>query len=159
MTTGENIKKARKAAGLTQQQLADKLNITQSAVAKFESDKTNVKYTTLEKFAAALNVSVFDLADNAGKLFQNHISEWATLEDTGVEFFRLLLQDESDNIECVRDYDYVGIDYDGEPITGAVLKVYTDNRLRYSIKQKEFDEIMHELLNYFKVSVSKYYED
>ena len=61
MTTGDNIKKTREKAGLTQQQLADKLGITQSAIAKFENDKTNIKHVTLEKIANALNVSLTDL--------------------------------------------------------------------------------------------------
>lgn len=61
MTTGDNIKKTREKAGLTQQQLADKLGITQSAIAKFENDKTNIKPVTLKKIANALNVSLTDL--------------------------------------------------------------------------------------------------
>lgn len=158
MTTGENIKKARKAAGLTQKELGEKLGITQSAIAMFEADKTNVKYSTLEKFAAALGVSVFDLTDNADKLFHNHLSEITTLEDIGTEFFKLLLQNEYNDIECVRDYDYVGVEYDGEPITGAVLKVFADGELHYYMEQKDFNAMMQELLNYFKVSVSKYRE-
>lgn len=159
MTTGDNIKKARKAAGLTQKELGEKLGVTQSAIAMFEADKTNIKYSTLEKFAAALSVSVFDLADNADKLFHNHLSEITTLEDVGTEFFKLLLQNEYDDIECVRDYDYVGVEYDGEPITGEVLKVFADGELYYYMEQKDFDAMMQELLNYFKVSVSKYKEE
>lgn len=124
----------------------------------FEADKTNIKYSTLEKFAAALGVSVFDLSDNADKLFHNHLSEMATLEEVGAEFFKLLLQDEYDDIECVRDYDYIGIRYDGEPITGAVLKVFAGGELRYCMNQQDLNTMMQELLNYFKVSVSKYKE-
>ena len=38
MTLGEKIKEARKQNGLTQEQLAEKMNVSRSAVAKWESD-------------------------------------------------------------------------------------------------------------------------
>ena len=39
MTFGEKLKNARKEAGLSQEQLAEKLSVSRSAVAKWESDK------------------------------------------------------------------------------------------------------------------------
>ena len=45
--------KARTQAGLTQAQLAEKLQTTQSAVARFESGKTNPSTSTLKKIAQA----------------------------------------------------------------------------------------------------------
>ena len=39
MTFGEKLKCARKEAGLSQEQLAEKLSVSRSAVAKWESDK------------------------------------------------------------------------------------------------------------------------
>ena len=39
MTLGEKIKEARKAAGLSQEQFAEKMNVSRSAVAKWETDK------------------------------------------------------------------------------------------------------------------------
>lgn len=63
MTIGENIKKARKKKGITQKELGDKLGITQSSIAMFENDKTNIKFSTLEKIANALDTGVFDLFD------------------------------------------------------------------------------------------------
>ena len=57
MTVGEKIKNARKSKGLTQEDLGRKLGIKQQTVAMFENDKTNIKYSTIEKIAAALNIS------------------------------------------------------------------------------------------------------
>ena len=39
MTLGEKIKEARKNTGLSQEQLAEKLAVSRSAIAKWESDK------------------------------------------------------------------------------------------------------------------------
>lgn len=61
MTVGENIKRIRKERGLTQQDLGDRLGMTQSAIWQFESDKTSPKLETVEKIAVALGVTAFDL--------------------------------------------------------------------------------------------------
>ena len=39
MTFGEKLKEARKEAGLSQEQFAEKMNVSRSAIAKWESDK------------------------------------------------------------------------------------------------------------------------
>ena len=39
MTFGEKLREARKAAGLSQEQFAEKMSVSRSAVAKWESDK------------------------------------------------------------------------------------------------------------------------
>lgn len=69
MTIGENIKKARKKAGLKQSDLADKLGITQSAIAMFENDKTNIKLSTIRKISDALSLSMADLIGNNWGIF------------------------------------------------------------------------------------------
>ena len=58
MNTGERIKEARLAAGLTQTELADKIGVKFSAVHKYESGRVvNLKRETLSAIAHALNVS------------------------------------------------------------------------------------------------------
>lgn len=44
---------ARAAAGLTQQQLAERMQTTQTVIARLESGKVKPSARTLEKFAAA----------------------------------------------------------------------------------------------------------
>ena len=52
MTTGERIRQERRAAGLTQEELATRLGIQGSAVAKYESGRvSNIKRSTLKKMA------------------------------------------------------------------------------------------------------------
>ena len=57
MTTGERIKQARLAAGMTQQELADKIGVKFAAIHKYESGKVvNLKRETIDALAKALNV-------------------------------------------------------------------------------------------------------
>ena len=55
---GEVISKRRKEAGLTQNQLAQSLNVSFQAVSKWENDTTYPDITMLPKLAAALNTTV-----------------------------------------------------------------------------------------------------
>lgn len=57
MTTGQRIKAARKKAGLTQKELGNRLGISYQTLAQWENDLRNPKYETLQRIAAALNIS------------------------------------------------------------------------------------------------------
>lgn len=61
MTVGENIRRIRKEKGLTQKQLGERLNMTQSAIGQFENDKTSPKIETIDKIASALGVSPYEM--------------------------------------------------------------------------------------------------
>ena len=63
MTIGENIKRVRKEKGLTQKELAKKLNVSEPMISQYESKET-LKLETLRKIAMALGVSTFDLLDS-----------------------------------------------------------------------------------------------
>lgn len=63
MTFGEKLKEARKKIGLSQEQLAEKLNISRSAVAKWESDIGIPDVSNLKSIAKLLNVSIDSLLD------------------------------------------------------------------------------------------------
>lgn len=62
MTIGKNIKTARKIAGMTQKELAEKLKTSQQNLAQYENDKRKPKLETLEKIASALGVRTAQLA-------------------------------------------------------------------------------------------------
>ena len=63
MTTGQLIKAARKKAGMTQAELADKLGIPYQSVSQWERDTRNPKHETLQRIARALGVSLLSLID------------------------------------------------------------------------------------------------
>ena len=57
----QSIKEARKALGLTQEQLAKLVGVTQGTVAQWECGLTHPSFENLKRVAAALNVSVDEL--------------------------------------------------------------------------------------------------
>ena len=65
MTLGEKIRVARRKCGLSQEQLADKMSVSRSAIAKWETDKGLPDVGNLKVLARLLNVSVDHLLDEA----------------------------------------------------------------------------------------------
>lgn len=63
MAFGEKLKSARKRAGLTQEQLAEKLYVSRQAVAKWEADRGMPDIENLKRLSQRLNVSVDFLLD------------------------------------------------------------------------------------------------
>ena len=63
MTFGEKLKEARKEAGLSQEQFAEKMSVSRSAIAKWESDKGMPDVNNLKAIAQLLNISLDYLVD------------------------------------------------------------------------------------------------
>ncbi len=68
MNFGEKIKQARIEAGLTQEDLAEILAVSRSAIAKWESNRGLPDVSNLKVISQVLNVSVDYLLDEAGTL-------------------------------------------------------------------------------------------
>lgn len=65
MTLGEKLKEARKQASLSQEQLAEKLGVSRSAVAKWETDNGIPDVGNLKVIARLLHVSINYLLDDS----------------------------------------------------------------------------------------------
>ena len=76
VTLGEKIKEARKQAGLSQEQLSEKLGVSRSAVAKWETNGGIPDRDNLYRLAEVLNVTVNDL---------HHIIEQSKLSQVDLE--------------------------------------------------------------------------
>ena len=61
MTIGQNIKKFRLAKGMTQEQLAEVMDVTHGAVSLWESDDRSMNVKQADKLATALGVTLNDL--------------------------------------------------------------------------------------------------
>ena len=61
LNLGKNIQKARKSNNLSQNELADILNISREHLAKIETAKRCVSLKLLFKIAEALNIQVYKL--------------------------------------------------------------------------------------------------
>lgn len=63
MELANRIKLIRKAANLTQLEMAEKLGVTQPSYSEMETKAGNCAFYTLQKLAEALNVSVHFMVD------------------------------------------------------------------------------------------------
>jgi len=81
MTFGEKLKKARKEAGLTQEQLAEKINVSRSAIAKWETDKGMPDIDNLKLLSQLVDVSIDYLLDEDEGISFNEIKEPINLDD------------------------------------------------------------------------------
>ena len=59
--TGASIKRLRERRGLTQQQLADKMTVSDKTVSKWETGRGYPDISLVEPLAAALGVSIIEL--------------------------------------------------------------------------------------------------
>lgn len=64
MTLGEKLKSARKSAGLTQEQLAERLLVSRQAITKWEADKGMPDIENLKQLSKLLNISIDYLLDS-----------------------------------------------------------------------------------------------
>lgn len=55
---GQQIREARKAKGLTQQEVADRLSVSKSAYSRYESGKQNITIETLQKIGEVLSLKL-----------------------------------------------------------------------------------------------------
>lgn len=83
MTLGEKIREARRKCGLSQEQLAEKLAVSRSAVAKWETDKGLPDVGNLKMLARLLNESVDHLLDDGHSADPSVIRERYDLDAYG----------------------------------------------------------------------------
>ena len=102
MSTADRIKEARKAAGLTQKELASKLGVKHSAVSKYEQGRVvNLKRETIANIAAVLNVkpSWLMCMDDSTKKTTIELSE---KELAIIDMFRAMNEEGQEKV-----YDYI----------------------------------------------------
>lgn len=81
MTLGEKLKSARKSAGLTQEQLAEKLLVSRQAITKWEADKGMPDIENLKQLSKLLNISIDYLLDSGETIDLSVIREEINLDD------------------------------------------------------------------------------
>ena len=83
MTLGEKLKEARRQAGLSQEQLSEKLGVSRSAVAKWETDNGIPDVENLKGISRLLNVSLDYLLDDGETMDELVMREPYNLSDYG----------------------------------------------------------------------------
>lgn len=82
MTLGEKLREARKQAELSQEQLAEKLNISRSAIAKWETDLGIPDIENLRALSRMLSLSIEDLLDDEQSLEEAIQGKAESIPDT-----------------------------------------------------------------------------
>lgn len=81
MTFGERLKSARKGAGMTQEQLAEKLLVSRQAITKWETEKGMPDIENLRQLSMLLNVSIDSLLDSGESIDLSITREQINLND------------------------------------------------------------------------------
>lgn len=85
MTLADKLKEARKNAGLTQAELAERLCVSRQAITKWESGKGIPDVDNLRMISKALDVSIDFLLDDEETLDKSSIREQICLDDYAKE--------------------------------------------------------------------------
>lgn len=99
MSFGNNLKLIRKEKGITQEQLAEMLNVSRQAVSKWESDSGYPETDKLLLLAGKLNVSLDFLMDNKPK-DDNEQEEKAAVSQ-GENTILIATYDKSQTVRCL----------------------------------------------------------
>lgn len=98
MTIGEMLKKARIDAGLTQKQLAEKCEMADSAIRKYESGRIVPKIKTITKIANALGMSTSDfISDDSYSEKSSDERKFYAVQEMGSRIRRCIKQEQYTN--------------------------------------------------------------
>lgn len=101
---GKNIREARKAKGLTQEELGNLIGLTGVAIMRYEKDQREPNMETIEKIANALTIHPTDLLNwkhiSEIKEFENFIEY---IKSIGYSVFIEQISEEDCNIKLQKD--------------------------------------------------------
>ena len=121
MELNERIKKYRKEAGLSQEDLASKIYVSRTLITKYESGSAFPTQENLEKIAIALNVKVEDLLSNkekneiVEKSFKTNQRFWMILSICFTSISVILLLLSIIPFYQYSSYDYSAVSYPDNP--------------------------------------------
>lgn len=81
MDTGKKLLQLRKMAGLTQEQLAEKLNISRQTLSKWETGSSKPDWDSMVCISRLFQISLDELALEEGETFQKENEEGITIAD------------------------------------------------------------------------------
>lgn len=100
MTFGEKLKEARKRSSLSQEQLAEALNISRSAVAKWENNIGIPDVSNLKAISKLLNISIDSLLDENDDMENKDISLDIATDDNQIQGEGILPCPEYEGYNC-----------------------------------------------------------
>lgn len=109
MTVGKRIQMARKACGLSQQELGKLLGVSGSMIGQYENDLRNPKFETLEKIAKALDADVWEFAmgDAVSDTVLESVEKILKRTDINEETLALWLMEEAEQREILQQREKI----------------------------------------------------
>lgn len=132
MSIADNIKKYRKIKRLTQVQLAERINKSESSIRKYEGNTVTPDIPTLEDIAEALECSLFDLTMDVAQL-KNDVKIIESEKD-------IIKLAEKNNIKITEEYDN---DSDGEYLKYVYISF---SNKEFKLSANEFHELSQRVI-------------
>ena len=109
MTFGEKLKAARNISGLSQEQFAEALNISRSAVAKWENNIGIPDVSNLKGISKLLNISIDSLLDENDDIENKDISLGIASDDNKIQASGPITswQIDGETVEMVSDFIFL----------------------------------------------------
>jgi len=85
---GQRIKELRYEKGLSQEELARRIELPRTAVTKIESGSQEVRFRELEKFAEALNIPLTTLVEEEPPLLESYDSAFSMVSESCMPEYR-----------------------------------------------------------------------
>lgn len=107
MSFGEMLKKLRIEAGLTQQQLADKISLSKANVSKYESNSVEPNLETLRLISKVFNISANELLEITfdSDVYKRPATVHSVIEEDLIKKYRLLDQHGQKAVNSVLDVE------------------------------------------------------
>lgn len=126
MSIGENIKILRLQKNITRKELAQKINVTDVTISRYENNTREPGIQTLNKIAVALNVDINQLLDNNES--QNDLSNYCDIEGYDrVQFERDIHFD----IGMESFFKGLGLNFSYDFDNERNVNIYIINNIRY----------------------------
>ena len=91
MSLGKKIFEFRKKRNITQEQLAEKLNVTRQTISKWELDETAPDIKQAKELSKIFKVSLDELTDNDIKdILVARVNKTEKLIDLGIKFIKMI---------------------------------------------------------------------
>ena len=116
MTLGTKIRRYRQDKGISQLELAELMDVTQTTISNFESDKTTPDIKMIDKMSKVLDKNVTDFLSNESRSYVNNdqkggmafqyigtVETLNTISDKLIEQYELRLQDKDTIINDLRN--------------------------------------------------------
>lgn len=123
-TIGENIKQLRIEHNMTQEQLAKVLDTTKSTISKYELDKRQPRYETVERMAAIFRTSTGRILNKGGKMKYKAI-QWQSRKDAQLDM--KIDADLLNTIQNIAAYDNLSLEDEIEKMLVEYSEMFIEN--------------------------------